>query len=164
MQTEAFQGCQAHNSFVCHAIETSCSLLSQYLLPNGMCALLLPLLNNTRLERGTYYLPSLSFTLHPPPRHPMSLSVLPSLFFILTHPIASYFLYSSLQSQSFYSPFPLILPSPIPSIHYHISSICTSPRVAKKHSSGNSIYGSALTALRNLRQIKEPLKAFSVVI
>lgn len=52
MQTEAFQGCQAHNSFVCYAIETSCSLLSQYLLPNGMCALLLPLLNNTRLEEG----------------------------------------------------------------------------------------------------------------
>lgn len=52
MQTEAFQGCQAHNSFVCYAIETSCSLLSQYLLPNGMCALLLPLLNNTRLGEG----------------------------------------------------------------------------------------------------------------
>lgn len=52
VQTEAFQGCQAHNSFVCYAIETSCSLLSQYLPPNGMCALLLPLLNNTRLEEG----------------------------------------------------------------------------------------------------------------
>lgn len=52
MQTEAFQGCQAHNSFVCYAIETSCSLLSQYLLPNGMCALLQLLLNNTRFEEG----------------------------------------------------------------------------------------------------------------
>lgn len=52
VQTEAFQGCQAHNSFVCYAIETSCSLLSQYLLPNGMCALLLPLINNTRLKGG----------------------------------------------------------------------------------------------------------------
>lgn len=52
VQTEAFQGCQAHNSFVCYAIETSCSLLSQYLLPNGMCALLLALINNTRLKEG----------------------------------------------------------------------------------------------------------------
>lgn len=55
-------GLPAHNSFVCYAIETSCSLLSQYLLPNGMCALLQPLPNNTRLEEGLITSP-LSFTL-----------------------------------------------------------------------------------------------------
>lgn len=88
MQTEAFQGCQAHNSFVCYAIETSCSLLSQYLPPNGMCALLLPLLNNTRLEEGL--IASLSFT----PCHPLSLFVLASLFSLSPRRLILCFLYS----------------------------------------------------------------------
>lgn len=88
VQTEAFQGCQAHNSFVCYAIETSCSLLSQYLLPNGMCALLLPVLNNTRLEVGVFTSPlSLS-------QHTLAIILCPSsstLFLYLTLPSMSFF-------------------------------------------------------------------------
>lgn len=122
MQTEAFQGCQAHNSFVCYAIETSCSLLSQYLLPNGMCALLLPLLNNTRLEEGLITSP---LCLSPP------VILCPSSSFP-PYRLIPYFLYSPGRSQFCRSLFPLIRPSPILSIPYHISCICTSPRAAKK--------------------------------
>lgn len=102
MQTEAFQGCQAHNSFVCYAIETSCSLLSQYLLPNGMCALLLLLLNNTRLEKGLITSPlclSAPVILCPSSSFPPSSLSYPPCCLIL------YFLYTPLHSWSFVTPY-----------------------------------------------------------
>lgn len=102
MQTEAFQGCQAHNSFVCYAIETSCSLLSQYLLPNGMCALLLPLLNNTRLEEGLITSP---LCLSPPLILCPSSSFPPSSLSYPPYRRILYFLHSPpLRSQSFATP------------------------------------------------------------
>lgn len=119
VQTEAFQGCQAHNSFVCYAIETSCSLLSQYLLPNGMCALLLALINNTRLKEGLITSP---LCLSTPHDHPLSLFVLPSLSFIVLSP-PSHLLLPFLPlalSEFCYSLFLLTLPSPVLSVTYHI--------------------------------------------
>lgn len=130
MQTEAFQGGQTHNSFVCYAIETSCSLLSQYLLPNGMCALLLLLLKNTRLVQGLVTSPLYLSPLllhHPPspallrpslpfhcPPHPRSLANILDFRF---HPLIL---------------LPSITPSPGPMVHYHICSIRTPPSRSRK--------------------------------
>lgn len=123
MQTEAFQGCQAHNSFVCYAIETSCSLLSQYLLPNGMCALLLPLLNNTRLEEGLITSP---LRLSPPVILCPSSSFPPSSLSYPPNRLILYFLYSPLHSQTFATPrFPSS--SPPLSCRSHIISPASAP-------------------------------------
>lgn len=126
MQTEAVQGCQTHNSFVCYAIETSCSPPSQYLPPNGMCALLLLLLKNTRLvlviplfsifnRPPTFLCPSSSFP-------PFSLSS-PSLW--------SDFHFHSLIHLLSITPSPV--PPHVPLTHYHICSITISRPAAIKN-------------------------------
>lgn len=82
VQTKTFQGCQAHNIFVCRAIETSCSLLSQYLQPNGMHALLLSLLHNTSMEEGPLYSPTCLYH-----THFYHYSSSPPSFFIISHSV-----------------------------------------------------------------------------
>lgn len=110
VQTEVFQSCQAHNRFVCYAIETSCSLLSQYLLPNGMCALLLPLLNNTRLVVGVFTSPlclyrSATMPSSPIPHHPsfsLSNSHNHLILYFLYSPLVLLLLSPSLPPQYFF--------------------------------------------------------------
>lgn len=112
VQTKVFQSCQAHNSFVCYAIETSCSLLSQYLLPNGMCVLLLPLLNNTKLEVGVFtshlcLYRSAALPSSPIPRHPsfsLSNSSNHLILYVLHSPLELSVLSPSLPPQYLFLP------------------------------------------------------------